>query len=309
MKKNIVVLLVALFSSQIFGQVREACVTFDANRKLQDFKNIVMTWKDPFIKGQLWPEYILLIKNAYRFAGEEIPAELYSDNLVAIKFILNNSYEYERSNFHQEEYENGVRINNALFYRNVLGTPSNWIVFEKGKILCMYAKVGCCNPQRPKVKQREVIKQKPETIPVIEEKKKVVIQKDTSVIKTKVIIEEKPVYVYVTSSRSYSSYYPRVNYYRPYQQTYVHNNYQRNYSINKNYSYNYNYSQNRNYTSSNHGTMSGGSGGSYSSGRGTMSGGYSSGYSGSSYNRGTMSGGYSSGRSQGGSSGGVGRSR
>jgi hypothetical protein len=147
MRKFVAFLFVALLGSQmIFSQVK-SCVTFDSKRDLNGFKNVVLTWKDPFIKNELWPAYVSLINESLKEKGMTIPV-----SLKGITFILEHTQEYENSYFVQNDYSNGVRIGNNLEYRNVAGNPSNWAVFVYNDVVCMYAKIGCCNPQKLKTK-------------------------------------------------------------------------------------------------------------------------------------------------------------
>ena len=147
MRKFVVFLFVALLSSQmIFSQVK-SCVTFDSKRDLNGFKNVVLTWKDPFIKNEIWTAYVSLVNVSLKEKGIILPV-----SLKGITFILEHTQEYENSYFVQNDYSNGVRIGNNLEYRNVAGSPSNWAVFVYNDVVCMYAKIGCCNPQKLKTK-------------------------------------------------------------------------------------------------------------------------------------------------------------
>lgn len=145
MKKMFLLLLVALLGSQmIFAQVR-SCVTYDSKRDLNGFKQVILTWKDPFIRKELWPAYVSLVNESLKEKGMTIPV-----SLKGITFILENTQEYENSYFVQDDYLNGVRIGDKLEYRNVAGNPSDWAVFVYDDVVCMYSKIGCCNSQKPK---------------------------------------------------------------------------------------------------------------------------------------------------------------
>lgn len=245
MKKMVLFLLVALMSSQVFGQVR-SCVTFDQNRTLDGFKNVILTWKDPFIKGALWPEYISLVKQAYMNSGKNVPTELGSTREVAIRFILDNTEEYENSYFNQSDYLNGVRTADKLSYKDVAGNPSSWAVYGKDGIICMYSKIKCCNPQFPKVvvRSKPVVEQKttqpvqPQTQPKVQPQAQESVNDysrdeqelryySTQKIRVIYVREEVPVYVrggyssgyngggYYGDGYRYNSNYYRTNYYNP----------------------------------------------------------------------------------------------
>jgi hypothetical protein len=317
MKKMVLFLLVALVSSQVFG-LNGACVTFDQNRDLEGFKKVILTWKDPFIQGALWPEYISLVKQAYMNSGKSVPVELDASRLIAIRFVLDNTEEYVNSYFNQSDYLNGVRENDKLSYKEVGGNPSNWAVYERDGLICMYAKIKCCNPQFPKVVNR--------TKPIVDQKKTEVQEpvrpkaqpQDESYneeqelrsspqqqVQVVVVRQETPIYVPVVRRGYYSGGYYGSYYNGYYGGGYYYNSYNQYRYSSPGYGTSYHRpsyqdcirmpQQRPSYNSS-------------SSGYGTMPRGYSSGNQGgsSSYGHGTMPGGNSSG---GYSSGGAGRAR
>jgi hypothetical protein len=300
MKKIVFLLMmITIVITQVVGQVR-SCVTFDPNRDLNGFKNVILTWKDPFIRSKLWPAYVANI-------NESLGTHITCDE-KGIRFILENTQEYEYSYFNHSDYLNGVRIGNVLEYRDVAGHQSSWAVFVYGGQSCMYAKIGCCNPQKIKVQPKLVVEKKPQLQPEPQKPETVYVEAPQ---KQEVVVVEQPRTIIVENQNYDYGMYPtsrvafRLTYGygyggysgRYYQRNYYSNNYYRGSSFSSRGNSFYHrggYSSGGNY-SSNRGTMSSGrgfsGGGNYSSGRGTMSSG-----------RATMSGSRSGGSSGGGRS-------
>lgn len=152
MKRFWFLLLLAIVSLQtVLAQTRESCVTFDPDRDFEGFKKVIKTWKDPFIQREIWPAYVDLINQALKTSKiDSIRNKTVSLDLDGINWILDRSLEYENSWYLQSDYFNGVRVNNKLDFQDVPGQESSWVVFIYGDIVCMYAKVKCCNPQKKK---------------------------------------------------------------------------------------------------------------------------------------------------------------
>ena len=166
-------------SSQIVKAKVEACVDYDENRTLTGFKNVILTWKNPFIKNSLWPEYIRLVNQGLKNANKPL---LPLDEGEAIQEIMDNTTEYEFSWYDPANFENGAKVDGILDYRNQPGQQSPWAVYEKYGVSIMYAKIKCCNPQKPK-------KQPKEFVPTpIQQSSRVV---DTLVVVVKVEIDSK----------------------------------------------------------------------------------------------------------------------
>ena len=149
-----VVLLVAFSSQTTMAQRRESCVAYDKSRTMEGFKSVILTWKDPFVKNQLWPEYVRLINEGLKTSKiERVRKMVVPVTLVGVAFIVEHSFQHEKSHFKQEDYDNGVRIDNTMVYPTVpvMGRESDWVVFEYEDVSIMYAKVACCNPEKLKI--------------------------------------------------------------------------------------------------------------------------------------------------------------
>ncbi len=177
-----VVLLVALMSSQTaLAQRRESCVTYDASRTLEGFKSVILTWKDPFIKAELWPAYAERANQLLQTSKiERIRGLVVTPDLKGMTWLMSHTVEYEFSYFKQSDFWNGTRLNNKLEYRDVAGNESSWAVFEYEDVSGLYSKVKCCNPQKPKVP--EVAYQtppapEPTPAPKVDPEPEIVIQK------------------------------------------------------------------------------------------------------------------------------------
>lgn len=161
MKKLLVVIVTIMFvafsSQMVDGQeVRQSCVKHDSSRTIEGFKQVILTWKDPFIQNELWPEYARLANKILATStSEEVRGTIVTPDFKGMTWLMNHTVEYENSYFNQSDYHNGVRINNDLVYRDIAGNPSNWAVLEYKDVSGMYAKIACCNSEDKKV---EVVK-------------------------------------------------------------------------------------------------------------------------------------------------------
>lgn len=157
--KFLLVALMLLGSQTVVEAKVSACVEYDANRTLEGFKTVILTWKNPFIKNSLWPEYIRLVNSGLEKAGKPL---LSQNQEEAIKEIMENTVEYGFSWYDPADFENGAKVNGVFEYRDIPGQESPWAVYEKYGVRIMYAKVKCCNPQRPRPeKEKEVTKSQP----------------------------------------------------------------------------------------------------------------------------------------------------
>ena len=140
-------------SSQIvIAQTLKSCVEYDAKRTLIGFKQVVLTWKDPFIQRELWPEYARLANNILQTSKlERVRSFVVTPDLSGMTWLMNHTVEYEFSYFKQSDYHNGVRINDRLSYRDVEGHDSNWAVLEWEDVLGLYGKIACANSEDPKI--------------------------------------------------------------------------------------------------------------------------------------------------------------
>ena len=150
----LVVLLVALISSQkkvVANSSIRPCITYDAGRTLDGFKKVILTWKDPFIKNQLWPAYASLANEILKTSKlETVRSFIVTPDSIGMTWLMNHTQEYENSYFLQDDFYNGARVNDNLEYRDVAGQKSNWAVLVYEDVSGMYAKIKCCNPEKPK---------------------------------------------------------------------------------------------------------------------------------------------------------------
>lgn len=148
-------LLVYLFGLQmVMAQTSESCIKYNKNRTMEEFRQIILTGTDPFIRMELWPAYAELANKILQTSKlEKVRSLVITPDFVGMKWLMEHSKLYEHSYFKQSDYFNGVRVDSKLDYRDVEGQESDWSVLEYEDILPkngMYGKTACGNAEKPK---------------------------------------------------------------------------------------------------------------------------------------------------------------
>lgn len=149
----LLMILIVGISQVMMGQSYKSCVTYDPNRTLDEFKDLVLTSKDPFMREVLWLEYAHLANDILKTSAiEGVNTFVVTPDSVGMQWLMGHTVEYENSYYNQEDYLNGVKVGDRLEYHKVAGHRSNWATLRVGDIIPkngMYAKIFCSNPQKP----------------------------------------------------------------------------------------------------------------------------------------------------------------
>lgn len=147
MKKIVLMMLVILVGLRVQAQVGP-CVTYKANRSLAEFKQLVLSGNDPFIRNSLWPEYARICNRALQSSKN---AQTRSINITSdyngMQWLMSNTKLYDASFFDPANYRNAGRSGSSLVWTNLPGLASSWAVLDYDDVQEGYAKIACLNAE------------------------------------------------------------------------------------------------------------------------------------------------------------------
>jgi hypothetical protein len=155
MKKFLLLVILVTLGLQtgLVAQSYKSCMTYSPERTLSEFKDLVLTSKDPFMRDVLWLEYARLANQILKTSAiEGVNTFIVTPDLVGMQWLMDHTVEYESSYYNQEDYMNGVKVGERLEYHKVAGHKSNWATIKVGDIIPkngMYAKIACSNSEKP----------------------------------------------------------------------------------------------------------------------------------------------------------------
>lgn len=148
-----VTLIILGLQTGVMAQSYKSCMTYDPNRTLDEFRDLVLNSKDPFMRSVLWPEYARLANNILKTSSiEGVYNFVVTPDSIGMQWLMDHTVEYENSYYDQENYFNGVKVGNKLEYHKVAGHKSNWATLQVGDIIPkngMYSKIACSNSEKP----------------------------------------------------------------------------------------------------------------------------------------------------------------
>lgn len=143
MKKLAMILVILAIAGiqVVVGSNYEPCAPYNQSRNLSDVKKILQ--KDGVYYENLRAAYAQVYNS---LTGRNIPA-----TKSGMETMLQRTVLIEKSFVKPEQFENGVKVGNNIEFTDLVGAESDyWLaaIDNNGKILDVFGKVGCINPQR-----------------------------------------------------------------------------------------------------------------------------------------------------------------